>query len=97
MGIDPKDFALVWEGIAWWMQKRRVTEEWLNAYTKYGLDKIRRGISSRSEWITSEFIHECVHVLGVTPGRNRSADDLVDALSDEECVQLLTAPLTRGG
>ena len=97
MGIDPKDFAEVWKGIAWWMQKRRVTEEWLNRYTRYGLDKIQRGLSTGAEWITSEFVHDCVHALGVSPARNQSADDLADALSDEECVRLLTAPLRRRG
>lgn len=94
MGIEPGDFDRVWRGIKLWLRKRGLTSEWLGSHVRdYDVASIKRGIEGRDVWITSDFVHDCVDALGLVPGRNRTEDGWSDGLLDEECVDLITAPL----
>ena len=93
MGIEPRDFDRVWRGIDSWLRKRGCTQEWLARTTQYPLDRIRTGISGGYAWISTDFVHDSVYVLGVSGARIRNTDGSADGLLDEECVDALTSLL----
>jgi hypothetical protein len=99
MGILPNQYPTIWEGICWWMKKIEmmkgieISPAVLARLTGFPLDRIQRGVRDWAEPITSDFIHNCVDVFGLRNARNRSFEDTADSLSDEECIELLTAPL----
>ena len=94
MGINPNQFPLIWEAIFSWMKKYGIEPAGLAGLTGYPKYRIEEGIRNGTEWLTSDFIHACVDVFGLRNARNRSFEDTADVLTDEECIQLLTSPLT---
>jgi len=94
MGIKPKQFPIIWEAIRWWMKAKDVGVAELARLTGYPIYRIEKGIKEKTEWLPSDFVHACVDVFGLRNARNRSFEDTADVLTDEECIQLLTSPLT---
>lgn len=95
MGIDQSEFSIIWEAVFYWLRKKGMNIYDLARYTDLSSRQIEDGIVNKNEWITSAFVHDCVDRFGLTNARMRGVEDLVDILTDEECVQLLIAPLTR--
>ncbi len=99
MGIPEKQFAIIWRAIGLWMDKRGWSPVDLSRFTApltrecYSPYRIEIGIKSGSEWLTSDFVHACFEVFGLTSRRQRGAEDMADILTDEECVAGLTAIL----
>lgn len=94
MGIDQSQFSIIWKAVRYWLQKKGIKLRDLAQYTDLTSKQIENGIINRDEWITSQFIHTCVDRFGLTHARTRGFEELVDILTDEECIQLLVAPLT---
>ncbi len=95
MGIVESQFPRIWRGIAWWLKERGMSSLELARLTSYRHERIVRGIQLGTEWLESDFVHECVEAFRLHSARNRSIEDTVDILTDEECVRLLTDPLTE--
>ncbi len=94
MGIEPNRFSIIWEAIYWWMKAKDISPAELARLTRYPIYRIKKGIKEKTEWLTSDFVHTCVDCFGLRNARNRSFEDTADVLTDEECIQLLTSPLT---
>jgi hypothetical protein len=93
MGIMPEQFVIVWQGIAWWLGRKGISPATLSLHTGYSQARIARGIRGEEEQVTSGFVHACVDFFGLRNSRMRGIEDTVDILMDEECVELLIAPL----
>jgi len=91
MGIHPNQFPIIWQGIGWWLGERGFSVASLASNTSYSRQRIERGIRKGDEWIESDFLHDCVEFFGFQ--FRRGSEDYVEVLSDEECIELLTAPL----
>ncbi len=93
MGIEPNQFPIIWRAIRWWMRNKVINPVELFSLTGCSKYSIENGIRSGTEWLTSDFLHSCVDVFGLRSSRQRGIEDTVDVLTDEECIELLTAPL----
>lgn len=93
MGIDDSMFLTVWRGIDWWRKQRGMTLKDLARRTHQPLEYIQRGIQYGNEWLTSDFVHDCVDAFRLHNARSRGIEDTVDVLTDEECITLLIEPL----
>ena len=99
MGIPENQFPIIWRAIKFWRDRRGWRSIALSRATApltrdpYSPYRIERGITNGSEWLTSEFVHACFEVFGLTSARQRGTEDTSDILTDEECVAALTAPL----
>ena len=91
---DQREF--IWRAIKHWMGKNNLGSDYFSLLTAgrtkepYPPDRIARGITDGSERISSELVHACVEIFGLVSARVRGSKD---TLTDEECVELLTAPL----
>ena len=97
MEIPESQFGIIWKAIKHWMGTKHLSISYFSLRTAgtrepYPPDRIARGIEDGSERITSDFLHRCVWVFGLTSARQRGLDD---NLTDEECIGLLTAPLMK--
>ena len=93
MGIKPNQFPIIWRAIRWWMRNKGINPAELYHLTGYSKYRIENGIRGETEWLTSDFLHSCVDVFGLRSSRQRGIEDTIDVLTDEECIELLTAPL----
>jgi hypothetical protein len=93
MGIKPNQFPIIWQAIRDWMLNKGINSARLSHLTGYSKDRIENGIKNETEWITSDFLHSCVDHFGLRSSRQRGFEDTIDVLTDEECIELLTAPL----
>lgn len=91
----PNQYPVIWQAISWWMEMRLLKPAKLYLLTGYSKDRIERGIREMTEPLTSDFLHACVDVFGLRNSRQRGIEDTADVLTDEECIRLLIAPLTR--
>ena len=57
MGIDKKEFNNIWTAIQKWMRKKHMSSLELAGLTGVSENYIQRGIATKNEWITSEFLH----------------------------------------
>lgn len=94
MGIDKSQFSIIWTAVGYWLQKKGMKIYDLAPYSDLTSRQIENGLVNKNEWITTEFVHTCVDRFGLTHARARSFEELTDILTDEECIQLLIAPLT---
>lgn len=94
MGIKPNQFPIIWRAICGRMKKKLWKPDYLALQTGYSKGRIERGIRDGTEPLTSDFVHACVDVFGLRNSRQRGIEDTADILTDEECVDLLTEPLT---
>ncbi len=97
MEISESQSVIIWEAIKFWIKENNLSIPLFSLQTAgtrppYPPDRIARGIKGGSERISSDFLHTCVRVFGLVPARQRG---LGDNLSDEECINLLTAPLRK--
>lgn len=95
MKIPESQLATIWKAIDFWRGRKSLSIHYLSLLTAgmqelYPPDRIARGIKDGSERISSELLHTCVRIFGLVNARNRGLDD---NLTDEECIELLTAPL----
>ncbi len=103
MGIPEGQFATIWQAILCWMRQRGFSSDYLAYEVRgynvngYSQDHIESGIKGGTEWLTSDFVHACVDIVGLTNARQRGPEDTNDILTDEECVELLTSPLKGTG
>ncbi|MBA7666148.1 hypothetical protein ES703_74225 [subsurface metagenome] len=103
MGILEDQRESIWRAIEFWRREKRLSTHHLSLLTAgktkepYTPDRIGRGITDGSEPISSDLVHACVEIFGLVVGpvsaRGKSPKDT--RLKDEECVELLTAPLRR--
>ena len=93
MGITEDQFKIICQAISLWMPKKGLSQDNLASLTGYPKYRIERGVTGKSEWITSSFVHDCMEAFGLTIARQRGPEDTTDILTDEECVAALTAPL----
>ena len=63
MGIDKKEFNNIWTAIQKWMRKKHMSSLELAGLTGVSENYIQRGIATKNEWITSEFLHNLMMLL----------------------------------
>lgn len=95
MDIPEHQYKVIWRAIKHWMEIFHLSSHFLSLQTaglheSYSPARIVKGIENGSERITSDFLHACVRIFGLTSARQRG---LNDHLTDEECIGLLIAPL----
>ncbi len=95
MEIPESQLATIWKAVEYWIKNKKLGIKFLSSYTAgtkdiYFPDRIAKGIKDGSVPISSDFLHTCVWVFGLTSARGNRLDD---NLTDEECIGLLTAPL----
>jgi len=93
MGILPNQYPIIWRAIHWWMRNKSWNSAELAFRTGYSKARIERGIRGEPEPPTSGFLHSCVDIFGLRSSRQRGIEDTTDILTDEECIEVLTAPL----
>ena len=99
MGIMPSQFRIIWQAIDIWIREKQWTPAVLAWYVLeqgckgYNEKRIATGIRNETEEVTSDFLHACVEVFGLRSSRQRGIEETVDVLTDEECIEALTAPL----
>ena len=99
MGIPENQFEMIWRAIKYWRDKLGWSSEQLNSFTSqimikpYSTYRIEKGITSRDEWLTSEFVHACFEVFGLPSHRLRGSEELADILTDQECISALISPI----
>ena len=97
MVIPESQYGIIWKAIDHWRVARHLSIHYLSllfAGTEgpYMSDRIARGIEDGSEEITSDLLHTCVRIFGLVSARQGGS---VANLSDEECIELLVAPLVK--
>jgi len=95
MGIPESECAILWKAIKGWMGEKCVSAHHFSLQIAglrepYPPARIAKGIQDGSVPISSEFLHRCVWMFGLTSARQWSEDD---HLTDEECIGLLTTIL----
>jgi len=94
MGINPDKFSKIWRAVDQRMKKLGLSLSQLSITTGYSKYRLLNGINYRNEWITSDFVHDCVDFFGLRSSRQRNIEeDSAYDLTDEECVNLLTSIL----
>jgi len=93
MGIDNKEFNNIWTAIQKWMKKKHMSSLELAGLTRVPESYIQKGLATKNEWITSEFIHDLMDAFVLTSARQRGTEDLSDVFTDEECIDALTVIL----
>ena len=99
MGIKPNQFPIIWRAINLWMRTKGINSAKLSLLTRYSNVtgyteyRIKNGIRNGTEWITSEFLHACVDIFGLRSSRQRGIEETDDILTDEECIEMITAIL----
>ena len=93
MGIDSKQFNIIWTAIQKWMKKKQMSSLKLAGLTGVSESYIQKGLATKNEWITSEFIHDLMDAFVLTSGRERGTEDWSDVFTDEECIDALTVIL----
>ena len=95
MEIPESQLAIIWKAVEHWVKNKSLSIQLFSFQTAgmkdhYLPDRIAKGIKDGSVPISSEFLHTCVWIFGLTSARGRGLDD---NLTDEECIELLIAPL----
>ena len=86
---------LVCQAIEWWLDEKHITLAELARRTGYhNVALIERRIKNRGV-LPTDFLRECVDILGLKTASRVKFEDTVDLLTDEECRELLTEPLRR--
>jgi len=93
MVIIQDQIPIIWQGISKWMEILNITPADLARVTGYSEETIKRGCKSRLERLSSNMLPSFVDAFGLRNARNRSFEDTADILTDEECIELLTASL----
>ena len=60
MGIPENQFIIIWQAIKFRMGKKGWSPAYLAELAHYPQYRIEKGIKGGSEWITSDFVHDCV-------------------------------------
>jgi hypothetical protein len=97
MEIPESQWGIIWKAIEYWRGARHLGLPHFSLLVAgvrgaYTPQRIARGIQDGSERITSELLHTCVRIFGLVSARQSGLDD---NLTDEECIELLTAPLKK--
>jgi len=105
MGILEDQREIIWQAIKHWTEKRGLGTHYFSLLTAgrtkepYPPDRIARGITDGSERISSDLVHACVEIFGLLPTRQtrqtrqKGPEVMAYIPTDEECVELLIAPL----
>ena len=93
MGIDKNQFGDIWRSVKKWKKRRNMSSLTLAGLVGCSQNYIEKGISNGTEWITSDFIHNLVDAFLLTSARQRGVEDMSDILTDEECIDAITAIL----
>ena len=80
----------IWRAIVKWMNIKVISPNELARLTHFPIAAIEKGIRTFVEPVSSDFIHECIEVFGLSNARNRSYEDTSELLTDNEAIQLLT-------
>jgi len=83
----------IWKGIAWWMEEKKISPAEIAPYVGFLKEIIVKGLKGEFVWLSSNQLHLFVEYFGLRNPRNRNFEDISDILDDEECIDLLTAPL----
>ena len=95
MVILSKQIPFIWQGIFELMKIKNIPPSTLSRLTRFSEESIKKGIRGEYVQLTSDDLPSFVEAFGLSNTRNRNFEDFVDILTDEECIQLLTEPLTR--
>lgn len=93
MVILQNQIPIIWQGIAWWMKEKNISPAEIAPKTGFSIERLVKGIKGEFVWLSSNQLTLFVDYFGLRNARNRSYEDIADILSDEECIDLLTAPL----
>lgn len=84
---------LVCEAIDWWLKEKDITPAELARKAGYlNGALIEKRIKNR-EALPTDFIRECVDILGLKTASRAKFEDTADILTDDECRERLTEPL----
>jgi len=97
MEIPESQWGIIWKALEYWKQKNNLSAHVFSLSLggirpSYSPARIEKGIKDGSEEITSDLLHTCVRIFILAGARKRGADD---GLTDQECIDLLTAPLKK--
>ena len=95
MVITSDQIPIIWQGIDRWMKIKDITPSELARLTGISEESIKSGIKGIYIQLSSWDLPRFVDAFGLRNARNRSFEDFADVLTDEECIQLLTAPLNE--
>jgi len=97
MEIPQNQWGIVWKAINHWMKENNLSPDVFylqiaGTQPPYLRDRLLRGLKDGSEPITSDLVHHCVRIFRLASARQGGS---VGDFTDEECIELLIAPLTK--
>lgn len=97
MEIPESQWGIIWKAIEHWRNANHLglphfSLQLAGVRGAYTSARIARGIQDGSEQITSELLYACVRIFRLVSARQSGLDD---DLTDEDCIELLTAPLMK--
>jgi ribosome-binding protein aMBF1 (putative translation factor) len=95
MGIDEKQFGIIWKAIGKWKERLGLSNTDLANKMKISLYDVRIGLGRGDAWIASDHVHNLVDEFGLTTARQRGPEETSDILTDEECIEALLRILDR--
>jgi len=86
---------LVCEAIDWWLKEKDITLAELARKAGYlNVALIEKLMKNRGA-LPTDFLRECVDILGLKTATRAKFEDTADILTDDECREHLTEPLRR--
>lgn len=86
---------LVCEAIDWWRKEKDTTLAELARKAGYlNVALIEKLMKNRGA-LPTDFLRECVDILGLKVATRAKFEDTADGLTDDECREVLTEPLRR--
>jgi hypothetical protein len=93
MVILQDQISFIWQGIAWWMKEKNISPVEIAPKIGFSTENFVKGLKGEFVQLATDHLHLLVDYFGLRNARNRNFEDIADILTDEECIDLLTAPL----
>jgi len=93
MVILRDQIPIIWQGIGRHMEEKGISPSEVARYVGLSRENIVKGLKGEFIWLSSNQLALFVDYFGLRNARTKSFEDTADMLTDEERIDLLTAPL----
>jgi hypothetical protein len=93
MVILHEQIPIIWRGIRRHMEEKNISASEIAYSVGLSREAVVKGLKGEFVWLASNHLPLFVDYFGLRNGRSKSFEDTADILTDEECIELLIAPL----